>query len=288
MDMTVRILQRGFNFSQDGPGNRLVYHLQGCSMHCPWCSNPESIAPGGCILADGPAADALCPFGAVRDGFPDQARCRVCEKPCLSSHSRHLRQSCTGHTVEEVLSEIERSRAMFFDGGGVTFTGGEATMQFEALNTLLTALKARGIHTALETNGSHPQLAELFPVIDYLILDCKHWNDETHRRVIGLGNRQTLENLRAAAQQRTQLLVRIPLVGGFNDSEADAEAFAQILSVLHGDTQCVEVLRYHEYGKDKWKQCGMVYTMHDAFVSDDTYNSFCGTLRGSGLHLIRT
>ncbi|MFD1401922.1 MULTISPECIES: 4Fe-4S cluster-binding domain-containing protein [Robinsoniella] len=26
---------------QDGPGNRLFYHLQGCNMRCPWCGNPE-------------------------------------------------------------------------------------------------------------------------------------------------------------------------------------------------------------------------------------------------------
>ena len=286
--MTVRILQRGFNFSQDGPGNRLVYHLQGCNMHCPWCSNPESMAPDGCIVADGDAADALCPFGAVRDGMPDAAKCDACPKPCLAQHSRHLRRSCTEEDVRDVLREIDRSRALFFDGGGVTFTGGEATMQFDALEYLLTALHDMGIHTALETNGSHPRLAELFDRIDYLILDCKHHRDETHRRTIGAGNRQTLENIRLAAAQRNQLLVRIPLIGGFNDRREDAAAFAGALSCLHGDGQCVEVLRYHEYGRDKWKQCGMVYTMHDAFVSDDTFRLFCAVLRDGGLHLVQT
>lgn len=285
--MTVKILQRGFNFSQDGPGNRLVYHLQGCSMHCPWCSNPESIAPDGCILATDSSADALCPYGAVQDGKPDAARCSRCEKPCLSRHSTHLRWSCTDRSVEDVLREIDSARMMFFDGGGVTFTGGEATVQYKALAQLLAALKERGIHTALETNGSHAELPALFAHIDYLIMDCKHWDADTHRRVIGCGNRQTLQNIRKAAQARTQLLVRIPLVGGFNSSAEDAEHFAQALSFLHGE-QCVEVLRYHEYGKDKWKQCGMDYTMHDAFVSENTFRTFCRILADSGLHLIQT
>ena len=39
----IRIFQKGFNYSQDGPGNRLVYHLSGCNLKCPWCSNPEGL-----------------------------------------------------------------------------------------------------------------------------------------------------------------------------------------------------------------------------------------------------
>ena len=285
--MKVRILQRGFNFSQDGPGNRLVYHLQGCTMRCPWCSNPESIVPGGCMLALSEEADRLCPFGAVRDGMPDAKRCDACEKPCLCAHSRFLRMSCTEEDTDDVLCEIDRSAMLFFDGGGVTFTGGEATLQWDALNTLLTALHEKGIHTALETNGTHPLLPELFDRIDYLILDCKHWDDEAHRRATGCGNAQILSNLRKAAETRDQLLVRIPLIGGFNDSAHDAQMFAETLSVLR-KTHAVETLRYHEYGKDKWRQCGMEYAMRDAFVSDKTYQQFCAVLRDSGLHLIHT
>lgn len=285
--MTVRVLQRGFNFSQDGPGNRLVYHLQGCNMRCPWCSNPESVDPLGCIVSRSAQADALCPFGAVRDGAPDEARCKTCDKPCLALHDSRLRLSCTEMTVDEIVDETMRSTMLFFDGGGVTFTGGEATMQFDALSALLTALHTRGVHTALETNGSHPALPTLFDRIDCLIIDCKHWDDETHRRVIGVSNRQTLDNIRAAAESRAQLLVRIPLIGHFNDSAADAARFAEALSVLRG-THEVELLRYHEYGKDKWAQCGKTYTVRDAFVPDETFRAFRAVLQRAGLRLTAT
>ena len=83
--VVVRIFQKGFHYSQDGPGNRLIYHLQGCNLRCPWCANPE---------------------GLLLDGG-------------------------TEYTVEELVAEAKRSRMMFFDGGGVTLTGGEVTMQFE-------------------------------------------------------------------------------------------------------------------------------------------------------------
>ncbi len=286
--MTVKILQKGFNFSQDGPGNRLVYHLQGCTMHCPWCSNPESIAVNGSIVAKDSAADSLCPFGAVKDGFPDASKCSECSRPCLDGKSRTLRLSCTEHTVDEIVSEVRKSSLMFFDGGGVTFTGGEATVQFEALKVLLHELHSEGINTALETNGSHPHLPELFPDIDYLIIDLKHHDSEIHRKAVGLSNENTVSNIRSALLARNQLLVRIPLINGFNASPSDAERFAKILKPLSGDGLHLEVLRYHEYGKDKWYQCGMEYTVKDAFVSDEAFGLFCKTLSDSGISLVRT
>ena len=45
--MKMVIFEKGFNYSQDGPGNRLVYHLSGCNMYCPWCSNPEGMSTKG-------------------------------------------------------------------------------------------------------------------------------------------------------------------------------------------------------------------------------------------------
>ena len=76
------------------------------------------------------------------------------------------------------------SKPLFFDGGGVTLTGGEATLQFEGVKALLSELKKAGIHTALETNGSHPRLEELLPQTDLLIFDLKHWDFSLAREVL--------------------------------------------------------------------------------------------------------
>lgn len=252
--MEIRIFQKGFNFSQDGPGNRLVYHLQGCNMRCPWCSNPEGMDLNGCTV------------------------------------TVNGREKCSFEAVDTagILDEVRRSRMMFFDGGGVTFTGGEATVQFEPLRLLLTELKAMGINTALETNGACERLPELFPLIDFLMIDFKHHNSQRHKEVIGCGNETVLKNIMSAAENHPHLLVRIPLIGGFNSSADDAAGFARVLAPLAGATVCVEVLRYHEYGKDKWERCGKEYKVNNAAVSDEQFKAFCKILADNGIKIIRT
>ena len=82
------------------------------------------------------------------------------------------------YSVQEIFDECKRSKLMFFSGGGVTFTGGEATMQYEELTELLKLLKSENIHTCIETNGTNEKLCELLEYIDYLIMDFKHYDSE--------------------------------------------------------------------------------------------------------------
>ncbi len=233
----MKIFQKGFNYSQDGPGNRLVYHLQGCNFRCLWCANPESMPP----LSDG-AADV---------------------------------------PVQDVVDEILRSRMMFFDGGGVTFTGGEPTLQAAELTEVLRQAQAAGVHTAIETNGSHPQLAEIARYVDCLMFDLKQPDDAIHREYTGHSNRQTLENLRLLAEDR-QVHVRIPLVNGVND---DPQPFLSFLKTVNTANLTVELLPYHEFGKCKWTT---PYRITNGFVSEEQLAAFADALRTAGITLIQT
>lgn len=242
--MELRIFQKGFNYSQDGPGNRLVYHLQGCNLHCPWCSNPEGLA-----LSGGSA-----------------------------------------FTTEILLQQILSARMMFFDGGGVTFTGGEATLQLDSLKELLILLKQENIHTALETNGCSPRLPELFPYVDHLMMDCKHYDPEFHRSITGASCALTHENIALAIADEKKPAVRIPLIGGFNASREDACKFAELLCKLGlPGNGTLELLAYHEYGKDKYGKLGMEYSMTEtARISPETIQVFTTILRDAGITIIHT
>ena len=196
-------------------------------------------------------------------------RCPWCANPeCF------LPTEGTGTSVEDILKEAEKARPLYIAGGGVTFTGGEPTCQFEALKEALTGLKDMDIHTCVESNASHPGLPALFPLIDLLILDCKHYDDALHRKWTGQGNEQVLANIRSAAHANVNLLVRIPLIGGVNASQGDATAFAALLRGMSVGEFPVEVLRYHEFGRPKWALHGMEYTMRDAEVSPEQAQRF--------------
>jgi len=242
--VTIRIFQKDFNFSQDGPGNRLVYHLQGCNLRCPWCSNPEGL-------------------------------------------------ECSGgreYTVDEMVDEVMRSKMMFFENGGVTLTGGEVTMQFDAVKELLTCLHERGIHTCIETNGLNRHLPELFPVLDLLIMDVKHYDPDIHKKATGLPNDITVYNIQAACACGQPLALRIPLIGGFNASCRDACGFAELFQRLKlGSDVTVELLPYHEYGRVKYDNLGKEYAMTEsARVSEAEAEAFANILKAAGIHLIKT
>ena len=234
----MKILAKGFNYSQDGPGNRLVYHLQGCNFACRWCSNADMIPP------DNPA-------------------------------SRE-----TG--ADEVFDEIMRSRMMFFDGGGVTFTGGECTLYSDELLPLFRRLREEGISVCIETNASSPRLRELSEYVDFLIADLKIVDEDRHRRMTGCSNRETLSNIAYFLDSGREIHIRIPLINGVNTDPCEFIDFLKRHDTSHAD---FEFLPYHEYGREKW---GAEYEMRDAFITPETERRFKEEFEKNGLKTIKT
>ncbi|MGQ8335180.1 glycyl-radical enzyme activating protein [Sunxiuqinia sp. A32] len=266
----IRIFQKGWNFNQDGPGNRLLYHLQGCNLKCPWCSNPEGISMAGTLLVSKhKLQDSICPFGAIKNQILDRLLCENCiSKVCITKNRNEgIKLSYTEYSINDIYDEVLQSKSLFYNGGGVTFTGGEPTLQFNELKNLAAMLDKEGINIALETNGTHPFLSELFAFLDTLMIDFKHWDNNKHRQILGLGNEMIVENIKKASGSGTTIWIRIPLVPHFNDSEIDIMHFIEIIKPLNNNHLFVEILPYHEYGKVKWELSGLDYTMKNEYVS---------------------
>lgn len=209
----------------DGPGIRTTVFFKGCPLRCRWCSNPESQLPG--VQPEREAALA----GRV-------------------------------YSLDEVLDACLADRDFYAEsGGGVTLSGGEALMQAGFALELLRALGAEGIHTALETTGFAPAdtFREISAHADLLLYDLKHFDSEQHRAGTGADNRIILENLDAAVRAGREILLRIPVIPGYNDSLADARGFAERIARV-GLTKA-QLLPFHQFGQKKYESLGMPYAL---------------------------
>ena len=184
---------------------------------------------------------------------------------------------------DAILAECISCKPMFFSGGGVTFTGGEASLQHAELIPLLKRLQENGIHTALETNATSPHLPEIARYIDYLIMDFKHHDSGELKKYTGVGNENIKKNFEHFCSIGRQLHVRIPLINHVNT--ADPEAFAQYFSAHNTKNVVFEFFSYHEYGKEKWTE---EYKIRDGFVSRETLDQFHSVFKSHGLKITKT
>ena len=254
----------------DGPGIRTTVFLSGCPMSCNWCSNPESQSAAGALMHNdkkclrcGRCAE-VCPEAAIRmtaDGPAiDRALCTLCGV-CVDNCVPHaLRMSARSMSVQEVVQIVERDLAFYRrSGGGMTLSGGEPLLQPGFAREVLRAGRDIGIDTALETAGCVPwaALEAAVPWVDHLLYDVKHLDSETHRRHTGLPNALILENLRRVAPLAKELIVRIPVIPGFNATD---EAIRQIAEFALGlGAKELHILPYHRLGQAKYAQLGLDY-----------------------------
>ncbi|GHV68699.1 formate acetyltransferase activating enzyme [Spirochaetia bacterium] len=207
----------------DGPGIRTVVFFKGCPLRCRWCSNPESWSPA---------------------------------------------EDIRSYTVEEVMKICLQDRPFYEEsGGGVTLSGGEVLLQADFAITLLDQLGKEKLHRAIETSALAPSAVwqELINHVELLIIDVKHYDRERHIEGTAVSNEVCLANLKTALNRRTadrgpNILPRIPVIPGFNNSLEDAEGFSRLFIAL--GISRAELLPFHQFGEKKYTDLGIPYSMH--------------------------
>ena len=102
-----------------------------------------------------------------------------------------------------------------------------------------------------------------------MFYDVKHMDDEIHREVTGVSNSQILKNLAELAKVHDNIIVRIPVIPGINDSEENVAQTASYISAL--GIKCLELLPYHNLGECKYGQLGREYTLSDVKTPDKDF-----------------
>lgn len=224
----------------DGLGIRTIVFLKGCVLRCRWCCNPES-------------------------------QSHEIETMKVLGKEKTIGRDIT---VSEALEIVEKDRAYYRrSGGGLTLSGGESLCQPDFTRALLKEAKRRGINTALESMGcaKYEVIESILPFLDTYLLDIKHTNPEKHKEFTGRSNELMLENARKIADsEMTKLVIRVPVIPGFNDTSDEIRSIAAFANTLKG-VDTIHLLPYHSFGRGKYEGLGREYPMGDVASPTDEH-----------------
>lgn len=249
----------------DGPGIRTTVFFKGCPLRCPWCQNPESVRPQPEIAfyadrcRDTGDCEAVCPREAVQAGADRilRERCDACGQCAAACPYEALRVVGRAVAVDDLLEEVLRDLSFYrATGGGVTLSGGEATVQMDFMGDFARRCKARGVSVGLQTCGAFrwPTFAPHLPVFAFIHFDLKLMDAEEHRRLTGSANAVILENARRLAEAGAPVEFRAPMVPGITDTGENLHRMAAFLRELGRPS--VQLLRYHAMGDAKRARLG--------------------------------
>ena len=186
-------------------------------------------------------------------------RCLYCANPdTIGTDGGKLTPS------DEILAMAVNQKPFFGRRGGITFSGGEPTVQAAALLPLFRRLHENGIHICLDTNGAirSDEVDALLAETDLVMLDVKQFNPERHRALTGRDNGATLATARWLMEHDRPMWLRYVLVPGVSDYVEDIEALGEALGG-YGNIERVEILPYHTLGVHKYEAMGLEYKLKD-------------------------
>lgn len=218
--------------THDGPGIRTIVFLKGCILRCRWCCNPESQSY------------------------------RIERMKTKNGEKTVGYDTTVGEVMKKILQDMPYYKRTH---GGLTLSGGEALCQQEFVTALLSEAKEHGINTAVETTACLPfyMIEPQLPLLDTVLMDIKHVDSEKHERFTGMRNELILDNAKKIAKIKgDSLIIRVPVIPGFNDSEEDIRSIARFAASLGGVRQ-IHLLPYHRLGYDKYTGLDRDYGMGD-------------------------
>ena len=219
----------------DGPGIRTTVFMKGCPLKCMWCHNPEGIS----------------------------------SKP-QKNYQTNLFVG-KSWTSEELVSHLKKYNDFFKEfGGGITFSGGEPTLQADFIFECLDQMP--DIHILLDTSGYCDEnvFSRLAEKIDAFYFDLKLADEENHIKYTGVSNRIILNNLQYLMKVRKQTTIRMPMIPHITDTDNNLHGLAQLIEQICPQNAIeIHLLPYNTVAGGKYPVYHMTYPLHDGYRNNN-------------------
>ena len=210
--------------SVDGPGVRFVVFMQGCSMRCKYCHNPETWNRDGNVYT-------------VDELFKQAWKYKT-------YWGKDMKKG--GVTVS----------------GGEPLLQMEFVTEFLKLlkkKGIHTAIDTSG-QPFSENSEFLEKFDELLKYTDLVLLDLKHFESDCHKDLTGFDNDNILKMAKYLSDKKIPMWIRHVLVPGITDSEKHLRSLKAFIDTLE-TVKKVEVLPYHTLGLFKWEKLGIKYPL---------------------------
>lgn len=248
----------------DGPGIRTTVFFQGCPLKCKWCHNPEAISTEPVLMYN----ESLC------------TGCDACIDGIENCYFLAKKMSSTKMNIDELFKTVMKDEVVYRkSGGGITISGGEPLMQREFSTELLKRFKTACISTAVETAGFVPweTLNGIYEYVDTFLYDLKLSGADKHKEWTGVSNEVIIDNLQRLVKVHNNVVIRIPLIPGVNDSEKEFRGMMRIVSEL-GEVNGIHILPFHTVGVNKYSMIGEEYTLADITADNEKQVTRCAEI----------
>ena len=269
----------------DGPGIRTTVFLKGCPLRCFWCQNPESqkstpelfvtaercVSCGACIPGCPTHANFYNEDGIVTVDRDKCVCCGKCSEVCPQEARSVMGKSMA---VDDVLAVVRRDVNFYkTSGGGVTVSGGDPVAQPAFAVEILKRCREEGIHTTIETCAfaKWEVFERILEHTDLVYMDIKCIDPELHKRCTGVSNELILENARRTAALGKDMLIRTPVIPGFNDNDEELEKIALFVKEELKQER-MELLKYNKLCQSKYVRLDRQYE-GDTETPDDELES---------------
>ena len=258
----------------DGPGIRTTVFLKGCSLRCLWCSNPENLLPS--------------PQPYIKDGIQGTYG-RYYEPEELIKECLKDKAFYEGKLNDPAFWSITDANQIDLLPGGVTFSGGEALLQADALVTVCQALHEQAIHIAVETCLFIPpaslnlalEMVDFF-YVDVKILDPDRCSSVEHGNLdLYLSNLHTLLSWTDSKGHHKPVVIRIPVISSYTDSPTNRKKVHDLLDKYRDSILKIELIKEHNLGESKYKSLGMQIDYHG--VDDSLMEQYKNELSDLGI-----